>query len=71
LKQCDDGATFSTKSWKNYRERVELSFHWDTCDIEGMVEEKMVSSSFGGVSDTWRWQALGAPALSEAAGPML
>lgn len=52
LEQCDDGATFSTKSWKNYRERVGLSFHWDTCDIEGMVEEKMVNSSFGGVSDT-------------------
>jgi len=27
---------------------VGLSFHWDAFDIEGMIEEKIVSFSFGG-----------------------
>jgi hypothetical protein len=31
---------------------VELSFYWDAFDIERMIEEKMVTSSFG-------WVALG------------
>jgi len=43
-----------------------LSFYWDAFGIEGMVREKMISSSFGGLqalnADTWcwGWQALGA-----------
>jgi hypothetical protein len=29
---------------------VELSFHWNAFDIEWIVREKIVTSSFGGVA---------------------
>jgi hypothetical protein len=32
---------------------VGLFFHWDAFDIERMVGEKMICSSFGGVASPW------------------
>jgi hypothetical protein len=49
LEQCNGRAPLTTKSWKDCRGWGCL-FYWDACGIEGMVREKMVSSSFGGAT---------------------
>jgi hypothetical protein len=49
LEQCN-GPTLATKSCKGNGGRVGLSFHWDAFGIEVVDEDKMVSSSFGGVA---------------------
>ena len=49
LEQCN-GPTLAIKSCKGNGGGVGLSFHWDAFGIEGVDEDKMVSSSFGGVA---------------------
>jgi hypothetical protein len=55
LKQCNSRPALATQSCKGSGGRVGLSFCWDAFDIERKVEEKMVSSSFGGVAGRGMW----------------
>jgi hypothetical protein len=38
------------ESCKDSQGKERLSFHWDAFGIEGIVQEKMVSSNFGGAT---------------------
>jgi len=50
LEQCNSSPALATKSYKGNGGGVELLFHYDAFGIEGMIEEKMVTSSFGGAA---------------------
>jgi len=50
LKQCNGNSVIATKSCKGNGGGLGLSFHWNTFGIEGMDEEKMITSSFGGAA---------------------
>ena len=46
-----DSSALDTKRYKGSRGGVRLIFHWGAFDIEKIVEEKMVNTSFGGTAD--------------------
>jgi hypothetical protein len=47
LEQCNGNPVLDIKSCNGGKGRVDLSFCWDAFDIERMIEEKIVSTSFG------------------------
>jgi len=47
LEQCNDRDSLATKSCKDCKGRVGLSFHWDAFGIKGIVHEKTASVNFG------------------------
>jgi hypothetical protein len=50
LEQCNGSSALARKSCKSNDGGVVLSFYWDPFDTECIVEEKMVTSSFGGAA---------------------
>jgi len=50
LEQYNSSPTLDTKSCKDNGRGVGLSFRWGAFGIEGMVGEKMVSTSFDGAA---------------------
>ena len=47
LEQFNGSSVLDIKSCNGGKGGVSLSFYWDAFDIEGMIEEKIVGTSFG------------------------
>jgi hypothetical protein len=55
LEQYNGSLAFDIKSCKGRRGGMGLSFRWGAFDIERLIEEKMVSTSFGEASSHGEW----------------